>query len=51
MLSSLGGDKHEFYLVDDKLKNVRCCPRFYITHTWLHRMMLLGYFDSRSRHP
>ena len=32
MLSSLGGDKHEFCLVVIKLRHVRSCPGFDITY-------------------
>ena len=33
MLSSFGGDKHEFRLVANKSKHVRNCPSFDITYT------------------
>ena len=31
MLSSFGGDKHEFCLVVIRFKHVRSCPSFHIT--------------------
>ena len=33
MLSSFGGDKHEFCLVAIKFKHVSSCPSFDITYT------------------
>ena len=37
MLSSFGGDEHEFYLVV-MFKHVRSCQRLYISYTWQHRV-------------
>ena len=44
MLSSFGGDKHEFCLVVIKFMLFRCCPSINITYTSLHRVKWLGYF-------